>query len=112
MNIEDDTAKLTCVSKSPLLEVATVVDATSLPTTTDRNKSVYLLTYLLEDLSPEALKAQRAGLIQQLGERLVAMAALQQPINRDRAVKVLEWLSGEKHETAEAWRAWLARQSK
>ncbi|RKH62945.1 HEAT repeat domain-containing protein [Corallococcus llansteffanensis] len=99
-------------AKAPLLDVATVVDATSLPTTMDRNKSVYLLNYLLEDLSPEALKAQRAGLIQQLGERLVAMAALHQPINRDPAVKVLERLSGEKHETAEAWRAWLARQSK
>lgn len=98
-------------AKVPLVEVATVVDATSLPTTMDRNKSVYLLSYLLEDLSPEALKAQRTGLIQQLGERLVAMAALQQPINRAPAVKVLERLSGEKHETADAWRAWLARQA-
>ncbi|MCY1041495.1 hypothetical protein OV208_09230 [Corallococcus sp. bb12-1] len=100
------------VAKEPLLDVATVVDAASMPTTSDRNKALFLLLYLLEDLSPEALEAQRAGLTRQLGESLVAMAALQQPINRDPALKVLERLSGEKHDTAEAWRAWLARQPK
>ncbi|AKQ63233.1 hypothetical protein A176_000145 [Myxococcus hansupus] len=94
----------------PLVDVATVVDAVSMPTTTDRNKATYLLSYLLEDLPEDALKAQRAGLIHQLGETLVAMSALQQPINRDPAVMVLQQLSGEKHETAEAWREWLARQ--
>ncbi|MCP3063721.1 hypothetical protein LXT21_33600 [Myxococcus sp. K38C18041901] len=56
------------------------------------------------------MTAQRAGLIRQLGESLVAMSALQQPINRDAAMRVLRRLSGEQHETAEAWRAWLALQ--
>ncbi|NBD13865.1 hypothetical protein [Corallococcus silvisoli] len=97
-------------AKLPMVDVATVVDAVSLPTTMDRNKAVYLLSYLLEDLAPEVLKAQRAGLIRQLGETLVAMSALQQPINRDPAVKVLKQLSGEEYESAEEWRAWLARQ--
>jgi hypothetical protein len=94
----------------PLVDVATVVDAISMPTTLDRNKSVYLLTYLLEDLPPAELKAQKAALIQKLGETLVAMASLIQPINRDPAVKVLKQLSGESYETGEEWRAWLARQ--
>lgn len=97
-------------AKLPMVDVATVVDAVSLPTTSDRNKAVYLLSFLLEDLAPEVLKAQRAGLIRQLGETLVAMSALQQPINREPAVKVLKQLSGEDHESAEEWRAWLARQ--
>ncbi|MBZ4374862.1 hypothetical protein [Corallococcus sp. AS-1-6] len=94
----------------PLLDVATVADAVLLPRTGDRNKATYLLTYLLDDLPPEALKAQRAGLIRELGARLVEMSALQTPINRDPAVLVLKQLSGEQYETAEEWRAWLARQ--
>ncbi|GHH00424.1 HEAT repeat domain-containing protein [Comamonas sp. JC664] len=96
----------------PLMDVATVVDAVSMPMTSDRNKATYLLSYLLEDLPADALKEQRAGLIRQLGETLVAMSALQQPINRDPAVMVLKQLSGEAHETAEAWREWLSLQSR
>ncbi|CAM4186274.1 HEAT repeat domain-containing protein [Corallococcus exiguus] len=96
----------------PLLDVATVADAVALPNSSDRNKATYLLTYLLADLSPEALKAQRAGLIRQLGERLVEMSALQIPINSEPAILVLKQLSGEQYETAEEWRAWLARQPK
>ncbi|MBN9686452.1 MULTISPECIES: hypothetical protein [unclassified Corallococcus] len=99
-------------AKQPLLPVAEVADAVLLPTSMDRNKATYLLTYLLDDLSPEELKAQRAGLIQKLGQALVEMSALQLPINRDPAVLVLKQLSGEKYETAEEWRAWLARQPK
>ncbi|NNC14797.1 HEAT repeat domain-containing protein [Corallococcus exiguus] len=96
----------------PLLDVATVADAVALPNSSDRNKATYLLTYLLADLPPEALKAQRAGLLRQLGERLVEMSALQIPINSEPAVLVLKQLSGEQYETAEEWRAWLARQPK
>ncbi|WP_147450032.1 hypothetical protein [Corallococcus carmarthensis] len=96
----------------PLVDVATVADAVAMPTATDRNKATYLLSYLLEDLSPEVLKAHRAGLLRQLGERLVEMSALTLPINRDPAVLVLKHLSGEKYETADEWRAWLARQPK
>ncbi|NPC45946.1 hypothetical protein D7X99_12670 [Corallococcus sp. AB032C] len=96
----------------PLLDVATVVDAVAMPKATDRNKATHLLSYLLDDLSPEALKAQRSGLLRQLGERLVEMSALTLPINRDPAVMVLKQLSGEQYETAEEWRAWLARQPK
>jgi hypothetical protein len=94
----------------PLLEVATVVDALSLPQTTDRNKALYLLTMLLPDLKPEALKAQRPVLIRQIGAQLVALTAMQQPINRDPAIEVLTLLSGETYETSEQWKAWLARQ--
>jgi hypothetical protein len=97
-------------ASQPLVELATVVDATSLPETTDRNKSLYLLKMLLEDLKPEALQAQRAPLIRQLGAQLVDMAALKQPIIRDPAIEVLKLLSGESHETPEQWKAWLARQ--
>lgn len=96
----------------PLVEVATAVDALSLPETTDRNKSLYLLRMLLEDLKPEALQAQRAPLIRQLGSQLVSMASLQQPIIRDPAIDVLKLLSGENHQTAEQWKAWLSRQGR
>lgn len=94
----------------PLVELATVVDALSMPETSDRNKSLYLLKMLLEDLKPEAMKAQRAPLIRELGARLVEMASLQHPIIREPATEVLKLLSGEQYETPEQWRAWLARQ--
>lgn len=94
----------------PLVELATVVDALSMPETSDRNKSLYLLKMLLEDLKPEDLKAQRAPLIRQLGAQLVSMASLQNPIIRDPATEVLKLLSGENHETPEQWKAWLAGQ--
>jgi len=94
----------------PLVEVATVVDALSLPETTDRNKALYLLTMLLPDLKPEELKAQQPALIRQIGAQLVALSAMQQPINREPAIEVLKLLSGESYETSEQWKAWLARQ--
>jgi HEAT repeat protein len=94
----------------PLVDVATVVDALSMPETSDRNKSLYLLKMLLEDLKPEALKAQRAPLIRELGPRLVEMVSLQNPIIREPATEVLKLLSGEAYETPEQWKAWLARQ--
>jgi hypothetical protein len=99
-------------AERPLVEVAVVVDAVSMPETLDRNKALYLLEALLRSMKPEALKAQRAPLIRQLGSQLVAMAGLTQPINREPAVMVLEQLSGKKFETAEQWKAWLARQGK
>ncbi len=67
---------------------------------------------LLEDLKPEALQAQRAPLIRQLGSQLVDMASLQQPIIREPATGVLKLLSGERLETAEQWKAWLSRQGR
>ena len=94
----------------PLVDMALVVDALSLPATTDRNKALYLLKMLLEDLKPEELKAQRASLLRQLGVLLVNMASLQQPITREPAVEVLKLLSGERYESPEQWKAWLARQ--
>jgi HEAT repeat protein len=96
----------------PLMDLAVVLDATSLPQTTDRNKAVYLLSYLLEDLKPEELKAQQPALIRQLGPQLVAMANMSQPINQEPAIKVLKLISGEQYETGEQWKAWLARQPK
>jgi hypothetical protein len=94
----------------PLLDAAIVIDALSLPQTTDRNKALYLLTMLLADLKPEELKAQRPSLIRQIGSQLVALTAMQQPITREPAVEVLKLLSGEAYETPAQWQAWLARQ--
>ncbi len=94
----------------PLVDVAVVVDALSMPETLDRNKALYLLEALLRSMKPAALQAQRAPLLRQLGSQLVAMAGLTQPINREPALLVLEQLSGEKYDTAEKWKAWLARQ--
>jgi hypothetical protein len=37
---------------------------------------------------------------------------VRRPNNRDYAREVLQLLSGEKYETAEQWKAWLARQRK
>ncbi|MBN1206244.1 MAG: hypothetical protein JXB05_15110 [Myxococcaceae bacterium] len=94
----------------PLLDTAVVVDALSMPETTDRNKALYLLKALLEKLPPEARKAQAPALVKQLGAQLVTLAGLQQPNNRDPARDILKLLSGERHETPEQWKAWLARQ--
>jgi hypothetical protein len=96
----------------PMVDFSMVADALSMPETTDRNKAGALLKALLEDMTPEALKAQRASFIRQVGAPLVAMASLQQPNNREYALAVLQLLSGEKYETAEQWKAWLARQPK
>ena len=97
-------------AERPLVDVAVVVDALAMPETTDRNKAGALLKALLDDLKPAELKAQRASLIRQVGPALVAMASLQQPNNRDYAREILQKLSGEKYETGEQWKAWLARQ--
>ncbi len=96
----------------PMVDFSMAADALSMPETTDRNKAGALLKALLEDMKPEALKAQRASFIRQVGAPLVAMASLQQPNNREYALAVLKLLSGEKYETAEQWKAWLARQPK
>jgi hypothetical protein len=63
-------------------------------------------------LKPDALKAQQAPLIRQLGPLLMDMTALNQPINREPAVNVLKLLSGKDLETAEQWKAWFAQQAK
>ncbi len=96
----------------PLVDVAVVVDALSLPGTTDRNKALFLLHMVLSVLKPEALQAQKAPLIRQLGPMLVTMSALHQPINREPAVDVLKLLSGKDYETAEQWKAWYAQQGR
>ena len=98
------------VADRPLVDVAVVVDALSMPSWTDRNKSLYLLQYLLEDTKPEALKAQRASLIRQLGAPLVTLAQFEQPNIREPAVDILKRLSGEAHDAPEQWKAWLSRQ--
>jgi hypothetical protein len=94
----------------PLLALPVVLDALAMPETTDRNKALSLLKGLLEKLGPEELASQRGPLLRQLGPQLVALTALRQPINRDPALAILQRLSGEAHDTPEAWRAWLARQ--
>jgi hypothetical protein len=94
----------------PLVDLAVVADALSMPAASDRNKGLFLLEALLRSMKPEALKAQRASLVRQLGPMLLANASLQQPVNREPAVLVLQQLSGEEYETAEQWKDWLARQ--
>jgi tetratricopeptide (TPR) repeat protein len=84
----------------PLLEVAVVVNALSMPETTDRNKALYLLKALLEKLPPESLKAQRPVLLRQLGFQLMTLAGLQQPNNRDPARDILQLLTGKRFESA------------
>ncbi|XXF76247.1 hypothetical protein P2318_24755 [Myxococcaceae bacterium GXIMD 01537] len=94
----------------PLVALDGVLDALALPETTDRNKALSLLKALLEKMSPEALAASKATLVRRVGPQLVALTALRQPINRDPARDILQRLSGEAHETPEAWREWLSRQ--
>lgn len=94
----------------PLLEAAVVVDALALPEFSDRNKSLYLLQMLLEDQKPEALKAQAAPLVRQLGRRLVALTSSQAPNIREPAVAVLQRLTGKSLGSPEQWKAWLAEQ--
>ncbi|WP_257461640.1 HEAT repeat domain-containing protein [Archangium lipolyticum] len=93
----------------PLVELPRVLDAMALPQTTDRNKATSLLVAVLEKMSPSERAARLADILRQAGEQLVAMTALQQPINRDPARTVLERLSGEQHD-AEGWRVWLQKQ--
>ncbi|MFP2905764.1 hypothetical protein ACLESD_12045 [Pyxidicoccus sp. 3LFB2] len=99
-------------AEAPLMDVAVVVDALSLPETADRNKSLFLLQMLLKDLKPDALKAQQASLIRQFGPWLVELTSLHQPINREPAVELLTLLAGKELQTPEQWKAWLAQQPK
>ncbi|MFP2924404.1 HEAT repeat domain-containing protein [Pyxidicoccus sp. 3LG] len=99
------------VADRPLVDVAVVADALSMPSWSDRNKSLYLLQFLLEDLKPEGLKAQRASLIQRLGASLVELATSAHPQIHEASVAILERLSGETHAAPEQWKAWLSRQA-
>jgi hypothetical protein len=77
------------------------------PTTTDRNKAGYLLANIAEHASP----AEKMRIAREAGDTLLVMAAMQQPNNRDPAIKILEAISGETHGTdVEAWRIWLKHQ--
>ena len=77
------------------------------PTTTDRNKAGYLLANIAKQASP----AEKMRIAREAGDTLLAMAAMQQPNNRDPAIKILEAISDETHgNDVEAWRGWLKRQ--
>lgn len=94
----------------PIVELDRVLEAALLPETTDRNKALYLLKGVLEK-TPEAERVRRRrAIVRQIGPDLVASAALRQPNNRQPASEVLTLLSGEKHDDAKAWQAWLTRQ--
>lgn len=81
-----------------------VMRAMRFPTTTDRNKAAYALV----EIAKRAGADDRARILRDLGDVLVAMAAMQQPNNRDPAVEILKTISGEDHGTdAAAWRAWI-----
>ncbi|MCP3168653.1 HEAT repeat domain-containing protein [Myxococcus qinghaiensis] len=94
----------------PVVDLPVVFDAMAMPDVTDRNKGTYLLEMVLVKLTPDELKARRAEVLRKVGPLLVDMAAYQQPINREPAVKVLRLLSGEDYERPEQWKQWLSRQ--
>lgn len=90
-----------------VVPIKAALHALRFPTTTDRNKAAYLLTGIAKHASP----ADRARIAREAGDTLVAMAAMQQPNNRDPAIDILKAISGEDHGTdATAWRAWLDHQ--
>lgn len=81
-----------------------VLRAMHFPTTTDRNKAAYMLA----EIATRAPAEDRVRIEREVGDVLVAMAAMKQPNNRDPAVKILQALSGEDHgNDAAAWRLWL-----
>ncbi|MFY2563067.1 HEAT repeat domain-containing protein [Corallococcus terminator] len=94
----------------PVVDLSVAFDAMAMPDVSDRNKGTYLLETVLVKLTPDALKARRAEVLQKVGTLLVDMSAYQQPINREPAVKVLRLLSGEDFERPEQWKQWLSRQ--
>jgi hypothetical protein len=90
-----------------VVPLAAVLRAMHFPTTADRNKAAYALVEIAKRSSP----ADRVRIAREVGDVLVAMAAMSQPNNRDPAVQILRAISGEDHGTdAAGWRAWLARQ--
>jgi hypothetical protein len=87
-----------------ILPLPAVLHAMHFPTTTDRNKAAFALAAV----ASRATAADRARITREVGDILVAMAAMQQPNNRDPAIKILQSISGEDHGTdVAAWRAWL-----
>ncbi|HEY0988054.1 MAG TPA: hypothetical protein VGD80_13415 [Kofleriaceae bacterium] len=81
-----------------------VLRAMHYPTTTDRNKAAYMLA----EIATRAPAEDRVRIEREVGDVLVAMAAMKQPNNRDPAVKILQAISGEDHgNDAAAWRRWL-----
>jgi hypothetical protein len=83
-----------------------VLHAMRFPTTTDRNKAGFLLA----GIAKRASARDRARIAREVGDVLLAMAAMKQPNNRDPAIDVLKAISGEDHGTdVAAWRVWLDR---
>ena len=90
-----------------VVPLAAVLRAMHFPTTVDRNKAAYALV----EIAKRSPSRDRVRIAREVGDVLVAMAAMSQPNNRDPAVQILQSISGEDHGTdAAAWRAWLARQ--
>ncbi|WNG31078.1 hypothetical protein F0U62_48995 [Cystobacter fuscus] len=82
----------------PLVDLETMLDALGLPENSDRNKSLFLLMKVLENLKPEQFKAQRASA--PAADRAPCCApwprsSSQQPVIRDPAVEVRKRLSDE-----------------
>ncbi len=90
-------AKITDIDATPFLELL------GSPSVTDRNKSLYVL--LAVSQSPVGRKL----LIQQGGDRLLAILQLKQPNNHDIAYLILKQLSGRDlgEHNISAWRAWF-----
>jgi len=90
-------AKITDVDATPFL------DLLASPSVTDRNKALYVLFAVSQ--SPEGKKQ----LIQQGGDRLLAILQLKQLNNHGIAYLILKQLSGRDlgEHNISAWRAWL-----
>lgn len=89
-----------------VVPLAPVLRAMRFPRTTDRNKAAYALAAIAKHASA----ADRTKIARELGDTLLAMAAMQQPNNRAPAIDILKAISGEDHATdVAAWRAWLDR---
>jgi hypothetical protein len=87
-----------------VLPLPAILHAMQFPTTTDRNKAGYALAGIAKHAAPK----DRIRIAREVGDTLLAMAAMQQPNNRDPALKILKAISDEDHGTdVAAWRTWL-----
>ncbi len=91
-------------SDTVVLPLPAILHAMQFPTTTDRNKAAYALAGIARHATP----AERTRIARDCGDTLLAMVAMQQPNNRDPALKILQAISDQDHGTdVAAWRAWL-----
>lgn len=90
-------------AERPVLPYQVLYSVLRFPATTDRNKALYsLLSVLKKDP-----KRSAAAVLGEVGDVLLATAALQQPNNRDPALEVMKLLSGKDlGRDVAAWERW------